>query len=81
LNGMKEVAKKHTIEISEDQWVKDKDFAKATLKGELATVLFNDRNLYHLVRIQADTQVQTALNLFDEAQQLAEGHLPVGGQR
>jgi carboxyl-terminal processing protease len=81
LNGLKEVAKKHKIEISEEQWQKDMDFAKATLKGELATVLFNDRNLYYLVRIQADTQVQQALNLFDEAQQLAEGHLPAGGHR
>jgi carboxyl-terminal processing protease len=81
LNGLKEVAKKHKIEISEEQWQKDMDFAKATLKGELATVFFNDRNLYHLVRIQADNQVQTALTLFDQAQQLAEGHVPAGGHR
>ena len=74
LAGLKEIAKQHEIEINDEQWVKDTEFSKATLKGELATVLFNDRNLYHLVRIKADNQVQQALSLFGQAEQLAEGH-------
>jgi carboxyl-terminal processing protease len=81
LAGLKAVTKEHKIEINEQQWDQDKDFAKATLKGELATVFFNDRNLYHLVRIQADTQVQQALTLFNRAEQLAEGVNLPGGNR
>lgn len=81
LNGIKEIAKKHKIEISEEQWNKDRDFAKATLKAELATIYFNDRNLYHLVRVRADQQVQKALALFGEAEELAEGRIPFGDAR
>lgn len=81
LNGVKNIAKEHKIEISEEQWEKDKAFAKATIKGELASVLFNDRNLYHLVRSQADSQIQKALTLFDQARQLAEGMSTTGEAR
>ncbi len=73
LAGLKNVAKEHKIEMNEEQWQKDVAFNKATLKGELATVLFNDRNLYYLVRVQADNQVQQALTMFNRAEQLAEG--------
>lgn len=73
LAGLKNVAIEHKIEMNEEQWQKDVAFSKATLKGEMATVLFNDRNLYHLVRVQADNQVQQAFALFYRAEQLAEG--------
>ncbi len=76
LSELKDVAKQHEIEINEEQWEKDKLFARAAVKGELATVLFNDRNLYHIVRVQADKQIQQALALFDQAESLAEGRMP-----
>jgi len=60
------------VEIVEEEWTRDLEFAKANLKGELANVLFNDRNLYHAVRIEADTQVLTAITLFDQARQMAQ---------
>ena len=79
LNGLKNIAKEHKIEIKEDEWDKDKTFSKATVKGELASVLFNNRDFYYLVRSQADGQIQTALTLFDQARQLAEGTSSLGG--
>lgn len=72
LNSLKALAAERKVEIVEEEWTRDLEFAKANLKGELANVLFNDRNLYHAVRIEADTQVVTAITLFDQARQMAQ---------
>lgn len=72
LAGLKALAKEREVEINEEEWTKDLDFAKSNIKAEIAGVLFNDRNLYHAVRIEADNQVQTALTLFEQARQMSE---------
>ncbi len=72
LSDLRKLAEERKVEIKEDEWDKDLDFTKDNLKAELASVLFNDRNLYHLVRIATDPQINTALTLFPEAEQLAE---------
>jgi carboxyl-terminal processing protease len=76
LEGLKELAKSRKIEWSDEEWQKDIEFTKNTLKSELASALFNDRNLYSLVMIQNDVQVQKALTLFDEARDIAAGIMP-----
>jgi carboxyl-terminal processing protease len=76
LAGVKDLAISRKIEWNEDEWQKDKEFNKTTLKGELANALFNDRNLYSLVVAQGDVQVQKAITLFNEAKQLASGVMP-----
>ena len=80
LAGLKALAKEREVEINEDEWSKDLDYTKSNLKGELANVLFNDRNLYHAVRIEADPQVLTAMTLFVQARQMAE-NITVGTPR
>ncbi|MFZ5434648.1 MAG: S41 family peptidase [Calditrichota bacterium] len=72
LSDLRKLAEERKVEIKEDEWDKDLNFTKDNLKAELASVLFNDRNLYHLVRIATDPQINTALTLFPEAEQLAE---------
>jgi C-terminal processing protease CtpA/Prc len=72
LDSLKALAKERKVEIVEEEWTRDLDFAKANLKAELANVLFNDRNLYHAVRIEADPQVLTAITLFNQARQMAQ---------
>ncbi|MBU0508978.1 S41 family peptidase [bacterium] len=69
---LKALAVENKAEINEEEWQKDLDFARANIKAEIAGILFNDRDLYHLVRIATDPQVTTALTLFGEAAQLAE---------
>jgi carboxyl-terminal processing protease len=70
MDELKALAKDHKVEISDDDWKKDLDFGKSEIRAEMASVLFNDRNLYHLVRIQQDPQVKTAMTLFGQAGQL-----------
>ncbi|MBI5059596.1 S41 family peptidase [candidate division KSB1 bacterium] len=62
-----------SIEIKEDEWTKDLEFTKNNLKGELAGVLFNDRDLYVMVRLQTDDQVAAAQRMFGVAKDLAAG--------
>ncbi|RPH96360.1 S41 family peptidase [candidate division KSB1 bacterium] len=76
LAEVKALAIERKIEVKEEEWTKDLDIAKSNIKGELAGVLFNDRNLYHLVRIGDDPQVKTAMTLFNQAQQMADGIIP-----
>ncbi|MDD5088301.1 MAG: S41 family peptidase [bacterium] len=72
LAELKAMAAERKIEINDEEWGKDLDFAKANIKAEIAGILFNDRNLYYLVRIATDPQMTTALTLFDQARQLAQ---------
>jgi hypothetical protein len=72
LDSLRALATERKVQIVEEEWTRDLDFAKANLKAELANVLFNDRNLYHAVRIEADAQVLTAITLFDQARQMAQ---------
>ena len=39
-------------EIDEDLWTEDLAFTKSTIRGELANILFNDRDLYYLIQNQ-----------------------------
>lgn len=71
LNKIKSLAEERKIKIDNEQWDKDLDFIRADIKAETASVLFNDRNLYHLVRIDSDPQVRAAVSLFGQASQLA----------
>jgi carboxyl-terminal processing protease len=78
LGCLKALAKERNVQIVEEEWTRDLDFAKSNLKAELANVLFNDRNLYHAVRIEADPQVQAAITLFDQARQMAQAAFQPG---
>jgi carboxyl-terminal processing protease len=62
-----------SIEIKDDEWTKDLEFTKNNLKGELASVLFNDRDMYVMVRLQTDDQVLAAMRMFGVAKDLAAG--------
>ncbi len=71
LNDLKELAKKKEQKIKDDEWTKDLEFSRSNVKGEIAGILFNDRNLYYKVRLQGDEQVNVATKLFNQARELA----------
>ncbi len=71
LRDFKERVIKSQIEIDEPRWDQDLHFTRTQLRGEIAGLLFNDRNLYHMIRLQDDEQVQAALGMFDQAKALA----------
>ena len=71
LEEFKDLLRKREFEIDSTMWGEDIDFTKSTIRGELAGILFNDRDLYYLVRTQEDAQVKTAMSLFPQAEEIA----------
>jgi carboxyl-terminal processing protease len=65
------------IKLDTAAWHADEGFIKDALRGEIASTLFNRRQYYYAVRVQGDRQVQTALTLFDRAEEIA--HLRPSG--
>jgi carboxyl-terminal processing protease len=63
--------KEKEFEVDEKMWNEDLEFTKNTIRGEIASLHFNDRNAYHLIKAQGDIQVKTAMELFDQAKGLA----------
>ena len=73
LSGLKALAKERKVEMKEDEWNEDLDFAKSNIKAELASILFNDRDYYYEIRLSDDNQANTAIALFDRASRLEAG--------
>jgi carboxyl-terminal processing protease len=71
LDEFRELLKTREFEVDSVMWQEDLDFTKSTIRGELAGILFNDRDLYYLIRTQDDAQVKTAMNLFPQAEEIA----------
>ncbi len=71
LAEVKAIADRRELKIKDGEWDKDIEFSRSNVKGEIAGILFNDRNLYHKVRLQADEQVRVAATLFQQAKDLA----------
>lgn len=77
LESFRELCVKREVEIDEPRWEQDIDFTKTQIKGEIAGLAFNDRNVYNLIRLQDDEQVQAALGMFEQAKALASAsHKP-----
>jgi carboxyl-terminal processing protease len=70
LEEFQDLLREREFEIDSTMWTEDIDFTKSTIRGELAGILFNDRDLYYLVRTQEDTQVKAAMNLFPQAEEI-----------
>lgn len=77
LQDFRELVRAKDIELDTAAWNADEGFIKDALRGEIASTLFNRRQYYYAVRVQGDRQVQTALTLFDRAEEIA--HLRPSG--
>lgn len=71
LQEFRELCLEKKIEIDEPRWEQDLYFTKSQIRSEIAGLLFNDRELYYLIRLQDDEQVQVGLDLFDRAKEMA----------
>lgn len=82
LNDFKEMCVAEKVEIDEPRWEQDLWFTKSQIKGEIAGLVFNNRDIYNMIRIQDDEQVQAAMGLFDQAKALASSSSkPIQGNR
>lgn len=70
LGEYRKICESREIEIDEKLWEQDISFTKTQIRGEIAGLLFNNRDLYTLIRLQDDDQVQAALGLFGQARAL-----------
>ncbi|MCC6477416.1 S41 family peptidase [bacterium] len=70
LGEYRKICESREIEIDEKLWEQDISFTKTQIRGEIAGLLFNNRDLYTLIRLQDDDQVQAALGLFEQARAL-----------
>ncbi len=71
LASFKEFCTERKVEVDEPRWEQDIEFTKTQLKGEIAGLVFNDRNVYNIIRLQDDEQVQAALGMFDQVKAMA----------
>jgi len=71
LEEFKSMCSTREVEIDEPRWEQDLWFTKMQIKGEIAGLVFNNRDIYNLIRIQDDEQVQAALGMFEQAKSLA----------
>jgi carboxyl-terminal processing protease len=69
LDQFKDILKKQNIPLNEQALSKDLPFIKVLLKAELARNLW-DSQRYYQIRISADSQINTALNLLPEAKRV-----------
>jgi carboxyl-terminal processing protease len=69
LDQFKDILKKQNIPLNEQALSKDLPFIKVLLKAELARNLWDSQH-YYQVRISADSQINTALNLLPEAKRV-----------
>lgn len=82
LDEFKQMCEVEKIEIDQPRWDQDLWFTKTQIKGEIAGLVFNNRDIYNMIRIQDDDQVQAAMGLFDEAKALASSSSkPSSGNR
>ncbi|TKJ39721.1 peptidase [candidate division LCP-89 bacterium B3_LCP] len=71
LQGLIAKGAEHEIEYDEDGFNRDRQFLALLLKAEMAQIYWNNRVYYYRVRALNDKQIQTSLNLFDQAREVA----------
>ena len=72
MNDFEELIKSKDFELDTAAFHTDDGFIRTTLRGEIASTLFNNRQYYYAVQIQGDSQVAAARTLFDRAGEIAE---------
>ncbi|MFH1011141.1 MAG: S41 family peptidase [bacterium] len=72
LEDFRKLVESKDMEIDTAAWNADREFVKNTLRGEIASTLFNRREYYYAIQVRGDRQVTAALTLFDRAQEIAQ---------
>lgn len=71
LGDFKQFCIDRKIEVDDPRWEQDIAFTKTQLKGEIAGLVFNNRDIYNLIRLQDDEQIQAAMGMFEQAKAVA----------
>ena len=73
ITEFKSILAKHDIKFNQEAYNKDADYIKLMMKAEVARHLWNSDH-YYIIRISADSQVETALSLMPEAKKIEQLH-------
>lgn len=79
MDDFQKLVESKDFELDTAAWHADDNFIRNTLRGEIASTLFNRREYYYAVQVQGDNQIAAARTLFDRAEGIAElgsGHIP-----
>lgn len=71
LSRLIELSKEKEIDLTHEIIEKDFVFLNRQIKAEIATLVWNDREKYYIIRTSGDNIVQKALQVFDEAREVA----------
>jgi len=71
LNGLIEMSKDKEIDLTTEIIEKDFAFLNRQIKAEIATLVWNEREKYYIIRTSGDNVVKKALELFDRAREVA----------
>ena len=71
LNNLIEFAKSKDVPLNEDEFKEDKEYIRTRLKAQIARHYWKNKGWYSVI-LESDNQVKSALNLFDEAKDLAK---------
>ena len=72
MDDFQELIVSKEFELDTAAWNTDDNFIRTTLRGEIASTLFNRRQYYYAVQVQGDNQIATARTLFARAEEIAE---------
>lgn len=73
ISEFKNILEKHDIKFNQEAFDKDADYIKLLMKAEIARHLWNSDH-YYIIRISADSQVETALSLMSKAKEIGQLH-------
>lgn len=72
MKDFSELIETKDFELDSVAWNEDDAFIRNTLRGEIASTLFNNRQYYYAIWVQGDGQIEKALTLFDRAEEIAQ---------
>ncbi len=71
LDGLIELSNEKEIAVTAQIIEKDFDFLNRQIKAEIATLVWNEREKYFIIRTAGDNVIQKALEVFDQAREVA----------
>jgi len=71
LDNLLELSKEKGFEYPRNLLESDSEFIKIIIKAELAQLLWSNRDYYYIIRTNSDPVVSKAMELFDEAREIA----------
>jgi carboxyl-terminal processing protease len=71
LQSLVKVGERNKVKFDEKDFKKSKEYLKILLKAHMGRNIYDDNAFYKIINVAVNEAYQQALNLFDEAENLA----------